>query len=321
MTNSIFPHLRERAVNVKAWLAIGCFLSFSHSAVWSADIDIDTQDVGSESIKEPAKRTPFSFNTHGDFVAKTKIDRGSFKGDHIEFAEADAEVGAVVYYCPAYTEGIRLALGYSATYLRWVNSPWVRQDHFYLASLTLGGFTERLHRWFWRTQLTLNFDAKEWSSSYMSYDLLFWGRYAYTENVGLHIGFLAQTGLRLDRAWPILGADWRLSPRWKINLVYPVNVSLEYTFAPSWSLAVAGRMFNSRFRISHHESYCKALIRYENLGAEVVLKYEARGVGANIHAGTTLGGRYRLADRHNHHAHSYHLEPSPYIGAEFDVKF
>lgn len=287
-----------------------------------ADVDIDTQDIGSEQITQPAKRTPFSYNTYIDAIGSAKIERGNFKGDKVHFAEAEGEAGMVVYYCPAYSEGARIAVGYTATYLKWSENPWFDQNHFNTVSVSLSAFSKRLDRWFWRTQLTVNMDADEWTGSYTSYDILLWGRYAYWENVGIHLGFLAETGLRLDRVYPIIGFDWQISRDWKLNLVYPVNMSLIYSLTPTWGLAIAGRFFNSRFRVHHDEIFRKALVRYTNVGAEFAIKYETHNVTANIHAGSTFsGGKYRVADRKNHHAQNYKLQAAGYVGAEMDISF
>lgn len=289
-----------------------------------ADIDIDSQDIGSENIKQPAKRTPFGFDTHVDYISPSKIERGFFKGDEIHYAEAEAEAGMVVYYCPAYTEGLRTSLSFTTTYIRWDNNPWFDQDHFNIVSLNLSGFSKRVDRWFWRSQLSINFDTHQWNGEYTSYDILLWGRYSYSgcnDDIGIHLGFLAQTGLRLDRVYPIIGFDWRISRDWKLSLVYPVDISLTYSLTHAWSLAVAARFFNSRFRVHHDEIFSKALVRYTNTGAEFAIKYDEKNISANIHAGATLGGKFRVANRHNNHAHNYDLEPAAYAGAEVDVKF
>lgn len=298
------------------WLALNMLTTLAF-----ADIDIDTQDIGSENIKEPARGTSFYLNTHIDAVGKTQIDKGFFKGDDVHFAEAEGEVGFIYYYCPTYKEGAGLALGYTATYLHWSDNPWFNQDRFDTLSLSFTGFTERLKRWFWRAQFSINIDTDEWTAPYTNYDIMLWGRYEYCQNVGVHVGFLAQTGMRLDRVYPIFGFDWQISRKWKLNLVYPVNVSLDYALTQKWSLSIAGRNFNSRHRVHNNDSHAKALVRYENIGAEFAVKYEDKEVSANIHGGTTLDGRYRVANWHNHHAHTYKLKPSGYIGGEIDVKF
>ena len=289
-------------------------------AVWS-DIDVDQQDIGLDKINQPAKRTPFSFDTHFDVIGASEINKGHYKGHKVHFAEAEVEAGAIVYYCPTYTEGARVALGYSPTYLHWQENPWLDQDHFHIVSLSLAGFTKRMDRWFWRTQLTANIDAQEWSGKYTSYDILLWGRYAYFDTIGIHFGFLAQTGLRMDRIYPVIGFDWQISRKWRLSAVFPMDISLLYSFSSNWSIGAAGRFFNSHIRVRREDHALKPLVGYSNVGAEFVLKYENPIISANIHVGSTLGGTFRVANHRNHHADDYHLDPSAYAGAEVDVKF
>lgn len=282
---------------------------------------IDVKDIGSETIIEP-KQGPFTLYVDFDAIGSSKINHGFYKGDKIRFAIADAELSGIFYYCPAYHEGANLSISYTYTTIEWHNNPWFNQNHFNTLSISLGGLSKRLYRWFWQGQMTINLDADHWNiDDYATYDLILWGRYTYCDHIGFHVGFIAQTGMQMDRVYPIIGADWRVSPNWKLNLVYPVNVSLEYLVNERWSLALAGRSFNTRYRIGKHEAFSKSVVRYENTGAEFAIKYHRADMTANIHAGTTLGGKFRVANRHNDHPHNYKLDPAGYVGAEVDVRF
>lgn len=290
------------------------------------DNDVDLSDYSSVNISKVEKKaesaSPCSVNVLVDAVGKAKIKNGFFEGDKIEFSEGYVEGGCIFYYCPAYKEGANAALRYTATNIKWSNNPWFEQQRFNTLSLTLTGFSSRLHRWFWRGQLAVNVDANQWNmSEYANYDALLWGRYEYCKNIGLHLGLIVQTGMQMDRVYPILGADWTMSKHWKLNLVFPVNVSLEYSFNKKWSVAIAGRNFNSRHRAGPRECFKKSLVRYQNVGAEFAIKYEDKKMSANIHAGTTLGGQLRISDQHNHHPHHLKLKPAPYAGAEVSVRF
>lgn len=288
-----------------------------------AEGDFDQQNIGSENIKQVAqgKPTPFNFSTHVDVIGSAKIDKGFYKGDKVRFAEARAETGMIFYYNSVYEEGVGGSIAFEPTFLKWDQNPWFEQDHFNLLSVNLSGFTKRADRWFWRGQLTVNADVEEWSGQYTSYDILLWGRYDYSEDFGIHFGFWAETGLNMDRIYPIAGIDWKISPDLSLNLVYPVNVSLNYMLNPVWSISLAGRFFNPRFRIHQDQTFAKSLIRYTNIGAEFAIRYENENTSANIHAGTTLAGKFRVANRHNRHAKSYNLESALYAGAEIEVKF
>ena len=300
-------------------------LSLLLGSIWTtsafSEVDITADDYGSENISEGTKNTPFSFDTYIDAIGSAKIKKGYYKGDKVDFAIANADLGMIVYYCPAYEEGARVSLSFNANYLDWHESPWITQDHFYTASLNLGAFTKRYDRWLWRGQLSINVDACQWSSDYVSYDTLLWGRYSYNECSGLHIGILALTGLDMVWIYPIVGFDWQISQDWKLNVVYPMNISLEYALNKCWTLAVASRNFDVRHRVEPHESYSKSLVRYRNSGAEFLVKYHFDKITANLHAGVTFNGRYRIANRHNHNAHTYRLDSAGYAGGEIEVSF
>lgn len=289
-------------------------------SVW-ADVEINQQDIGSEEIDKPSKRSPFSLDAHVDVIGPSKINKGFYKGDKIHFAEAEAELGMVVYYCPTYTEGLRVAVDYSPTYLKWNDNPWFDQEHFNLVSFSLSGFTKRMDQWFWRAQLTANFDSEKWSCQYTSYDLLLWGRYTLCKQIGLHFGFLAQTGLKMDRVYPVIGLDWQITKKIQLSLVYPMNISLTYAISSKWSIGAAGRFWSPRFRVHHQDHSHKPLVRYSNVGAEFIIQYENESMNANVHVGSTLGGTLRVANVNNDHARHYHLDPSAYAGAAVNVKF
>jgi hypothetical protein len=289
----------------------------------SKESPINFNDFSSEDIQEPAKAYPFSLSVNFDKIGKSKINKGFFKDDKIDFGIAYAKAIAVIYYCPAYSEGANLGVSYTYTAFKWENNPWFHQQRFNTLTLQLGGFSKRLTRWFWQGLIDVNIDMDEWNlNEYSTYDLLLWGRYEYCRHIGIHVGFIAQTGMQMDRVYPIFGADWKISKNWKLNLVFPVNISLEYILNKQWSLAIAGRSFDSRQRIHRHqENQPKSVIRYENVGAEGSIRYDIHNMSVDIHAGYTLGGKFKVANRHNNHSHSYKLDPSLYAGAEVDIKF
>jgi hypothetical protein len=304
-------------------------LAIIPSTAWSAG-DFDEESLEIEQITPPPKPdatpdkpTPFSLSSSVDVIGKSKITKGFFKGDELLFAQAQVEAGMVFYYNPVYTEGANVALTYAVNRIQWEQNLFTNQELFHTVSLSVGFFTKRMDNWLWRAQLAANFDSpgKRFTGEYISYDGLVWGRYDYCENIGIHVGFIAQTGMRLDKAWPILGFDWQINKKMKLSLVYPTNISFNYALNKHWSMGVAARFFNVRHRIKRDEVGARDLIRYENTGAEFAIMYEATGVEYNIHAGYTLGGKYRISNPSNHHPRNIHLGCAGYVGAEVDVKF
>lgn len=293
-----------------------------------AQEDIYPPDMGSESISQPLKeaasggKSPFSFSAFFDAVDKAEINKGFFKRDHFQFAIANAELAMIFYYNALYEEAANISLGYTETYFGWHENPWFEQTHFHTLSLTLGGITKRVNRWLWRGQLQVNYDGwDELSAEYFNYDIIFWGRYTCCSNVGIHMGFFVETGMRMDRIYPIIGFDWQINSRWKLNAVFPFDMALEYLINKYWTVALAGRTFSSRHRINPDDCHPKYVTRYSNGGIEAMIKYTRAGVSANLHAGVTLGGDLKIANSHNHKPHHYHLDSAGYIGGEVDVRF
>lgn len=317
---------------IKSLLALACTVSFLSTLC--ADEDIDLTNISTESIipenvpPKPPKRSPFSGSGEFDYVSPTKIRKGFFKGDELKFAEAEVEVGLVYYYCPKYTEAASLALSYTETLLDWEQNVWFNQTNFHTVTLSFNGVSKRICSWLWRGQFSINMDTDELNADYTSYDLILWGRYDYCPHIGVHIGLIGQTGLYMERVYPIFGVDWKISKKWKLNLIFPFNISLEYYLAPRWTILLASRNFDSRHRAerSHYErSYSKKsrepVWRYQNIGAELAVKYEGTKATVSLHVGSTLGGQLRIANHHNHHPHHYKLRGSPYAGGDVSIYF
>lgn len=293
----------------------------SSQAIADDEVDLSVSDMSAEKIQTKTQH-PFFFESKFDAIQKTEIKEGFFEKDRVQFAQGEAQAGMFFYGCPVYQEGAYVAVKYTTAYIGWANNPWFEQNHFNTVSFSLGGVTHRLEKWLWKAQIDINMDAREWDiNDYANYDGLLWGRYDYCDNIGIHIGLIVQTGMQMDRVYPILGADWLISKHWKLNLVFPLNVSLEYILNKHWSFLLAGRNFDSRFRVSHDKGHGKPLVRYGNIGGEFVIRYENGTMSANIHGGSTFGGILRVANHANHHPHRFKLKPSPYVGAEVAVRF
>lgn len=312
MKNKIFSYITTLTLSTLAL----------HAA--SQDTDFDFQDYSAESPSAADTDSPFSFTINADWIGKSKIKNTHYEGDKFSFRTAEAELGMVVYYDKSYKEAINLSVNYSPTHIEWEDdNPWFDQENFHIVSFSVGASTQRLCKWLWRGQANINADISEISAgfSYCTYDFLLWGRYEYCNNIGIHAGLIVETGMRTDRVYPILGVDWAINSKWKLNLVLPVNVSLEYYATEAWTLALEGRNFSFRDRVGRHEANPRSVVRYNNVGAEFAAKFTRSKVALNLHAGATLGGRFRVADPSNHHPRTYKFDSAAYAGGEFTARF
>lgn len=289
-----------------------------------ADADILFQDFNSEQMLQSDDYFggPFRVSVHGDWIQRSKIEKRKIHHQHVDFATVTAQVESTIYCNRECNEGVSLGVGYTAMHFDWNENPYFKVKEMGQVSFSVTGFSERLIGWKWQTQLTAYWEPKYKNfSDYTNYDIVLWGKRAYAKNLNLHIGFWAQTGMKLDHIYPIIGIDWLFCENWMLNLVFPLNMSLIYTIDQNWSAALAARVFNVRYRFGEHEHLKKALLDYRNGGLEFALNYNRDQFIANIHVGVTAGGRFRISDHDNKCKKRFTMDSAAYAGGEIAYKF
>ncbi len=303
-------------INRISLLIAGLALSWAPLAA-----DYDLADTSSQEISDETS-SQFTLKIFGDVILNSKHRGDEYRG-HIDYDHAEVNFTSVIYYNECYNEGLALGLNYEYTFLDWNDNPFFKRKSYDTAVVGITYFTHRLSDWRWLAQGTINFDADKWQfSDYTTYDILLWGRYHYCHNVFLHVGFYAETGLKLDRVWPIFGFEWKFCDDWALNLVYPMNISLVYNYNESWSFAAAARFFNDRHRAGKRGGFYEAVWRYQNTGAEFAINTDwCSWLKSNIHAGYTFGGKLKVANRDDKHSHRFKFKSAPYFGGELTANF
>lgn len=280
--------------------------------------DVDSGVFGSEKMADPQEEAgrPFSLSVSYDQVCRSNFSKKGLKKQSQWFSIAEIEAGGVFYHNPCYDEGGKATIGYSNTRFDWKENPFFRQKQFNVVSFELGFATKRITNWLWQANLSMNVDGNRFNvRHYSNYDLLFWGRYSITPNIGYHAGFLAFTGMHVNKLWPIFGFDWTFSKKWKLNLVYPVNISLVYQINPCFSASLAGRAFFNRYRAGEHEPLPQAIFEYRNTGAEFALNYEWNSrLKLNGHVGHTFGGQVWISNRSHNRINHLDINGAGYFG-------
>lgn len=291
--------------------------------------DLDFEDIGSQHIPptndDDADADPYQFQILGDYIFGAKVTNCKRLGN-LQVGITQIDLNRVVYYDPCHEEGIGVGLAYQWNYLNLEHNPYFSQKDIDTASVVFTGFTKRACEWKWSAQLSINFDnLRYWNiGEYMNYDMFLWGRYTYWENLGVHAGLFVQTGMKVDRVYPIFGVDWKINDQWMINAIFPMNIAVIYTFNPVWSLSLAGRFFDQIHRVKPHEPVPSAVWHYQSTGAELLLAYNpCKWLTANIHAGSTFGGYLKIANKHYESPPRarLRLDPAPYIGAQMVATF
>lgn len=284
--------------------------------------DIEEGDWALEKVSPPAQKGPFSISANYDATGNAKFSKKRLEDDKINYAQGNITGSVVPYYDEPHKEGMLVGIGYTNVHMDWNHNPYFDQHTFQTVNITLGGFSERLCNWDWKGILVANMNTAHWNCDYVNYDLTLWGRYSYTKDLGLHWGFIAQAGMKMDRVYPIIGIDWTINEDWKLDLVFPIDMTLSYHLTKDWSLALAARFFDYRNRVNEHETLSMAVFRYQSTGAEFAIEYDNdQNITASIHGGMILGGHIRVANRHNQHPHRLEFKTAPYGGAAVAVRF
>ncbi len=290
---------------------------------------LNNEEYSGQSIlaqDETAECGPFSIGSYADWTGKADFQHRHCKRklDTVQYGEAEADANMVFYYDRCNKEGLVASASYTFTQIKWEN-PYFNQSDFNTASVAVSGFTERAQDWRWAGQVKINFDNLEHFkfADYITFDLLLSGRYAYSECFGLHWGVLALTGYRIDRIYPILGFDWQISEDFKLNMVYPLNISLAYSITKEWTALIAGRAFDSRHRVGADQPVSRGLVEYRAAGVEAQIAYESsnKRIEGDIHAGQILGGTVKASNKSHHHIKRYPFDTAPYVGGHIAIKF
>ncbi len=286
--------------------------------------DIDSGDYGSEQMAQvDGKGSPFKIDFRGDWIKPVKTKNGYLKGDLLHYDEFQADVSGVFYYNECHKEAIGAQLSFNSTSLYWNDNPYYDQKRFNNFGIVIGGVTNRLCGWTWQGSLAANMDTKHLNfGDYTTYDILLWGRHDWRKNIGVHVGFIAWSGLKIDKILPVLGFDWTFCEKWRLNAIFPINVSLVYSFNECLSVSAAGRFFWNRHRIEEDALLSRGIWEYKNGGAEIAVNYAlGKWLTVNLHGGYTLGGNVKLSNMNHKHTQKYEFGGSPYAGGEIAVKF
>jgi hypothetical protein len=314
---------------VKAnWLLCSLFLSLATTTL-SAQAGSSAKDLRVKSSiytlgvnpSKPEIRNVFEIDASTNFLGRAKFRSRDLGRDRIRYFENREQI-SYTHFIDCDT-GFNIGLSYMDTGIFWRENPDFHQECFQNACVSLGLYSTYCPDWLWRANITARFnvDSTPWTRSVM-YAPTFWGRYSLSKRIGLHVGFTAETDLRRDKFWPIFGVDWQVTKSFKLNLVFPVDISAVYALTPHWSLAAAVRWFRYRTRIGRHDVLHGGFSEYQNTGTEIRLCYEySPFIQINAHGGEAWGGFLRISNHKDRHAVYYKFKSSPYVGGDLVIRF
>lgn len=286
--------------------------------------------------------------------------RGS--GSKMQFGEAHLNLDYTFSCNTGCCENYIMGVGYTYTRMHWSLNPIFTQSDFNALNVDLGATFGCICDWTVRvfTRTYLDTDSPN-PSHYLWWDLMVWGRLKHKENIGIHLGLLDYTGMKVNRMYPILGIDWRPIPELQLNMVFPTNMSAVWAFNDQFRVSFGGRLLYSRYRIREVDTledlsssflngesssansfpiprpfpkiphflvllgpdeYARAVWEYRAVGLQVSADYDCGGYFlVNLHVGWAWDAHLTIGAHSFNHKLTYHMRSAPYAGAQVNFRF
>lgn len=210
---------------------------------------------------------------------------------------------------------------YNTFTMDWDQNPNFLETRFFYTQFALTLFTKALESWRWIVRADYNIDCKHFSSprEYGLFSALLWGTHQKNDTWAYHIGALGYTGFEGEEVYPVIGFDYHFADNWLIQLIFPINYSIEYGFAENWTLALKGKTLKERFRSGPDNPSPRSVFNYSATAAEINLSFEKPlRLDFEIFAGYNFGGDFYLKDSKGENALYTDLRSAPYFGASLN---
>lgn len=273
-----------------------------------------------------SKKHPVHFDGEFRDVGSAKFYTHSVKGSHANYQDAHAFLYYSHYLTP--DNSLSWKLGYSFLDFNWPKNPRFEENDYHFVNASLGWVSTSVQDWRWILSTGVSVDAQTFNfgQSGVYYGMM-WGRYHFSDTIGMHIGWAGYVGVKNGYLLPILGIDWRTGKHWKFNGIFPVNISAEYLFNKHWSTALEVATFGRpyRFPIRVHggkDGYLNGIFEIYSPGLELDLKYQRTGrLCASFGGGWNFGGWILIKDHGNHHGKYFKYNGAPYIQGKLEFSF
>lgn len=250
--------------------------------------------------------------------------KGEFSGTDIHYQEGGASAFVGGMLTP--NNGLCLQTGVSRMRLDWEQNPRFNQKDFDDLVVSLAWINTSVENWRWIFDLGAHIDTKFFNLvKHTFYTGFLWGRLSYKPYMGFHYGVLGQAGVKSRYFLPIIGMDTFLSQRIGLNLIFPLDFSLNYYFSRELKFAVKYRSFGGWYRANHRVGNDQpspgALVNQHSMGVDGGFYYNKFGLSAAIFGGYDFGGWLFIQNADKSDQQYYHFEGAPYIGGKVEISF
>lgn len=243
------------------------------------------------------------------------------EGQTIAYTAFESEVRAIL---PLSKDcGVAFVIGWEHENFDWDESPIFNQTHYNTLDLSFSGFLNHFENWQWILGIGTEVDTSKFNFDlYARYKGMLYGQYACTETLNFHIGLVALAGMKKETVLPILGLDYSPHCRWKLNFIFPRDVSVSYLLGSNWSLAVSARRLSSRHRTATDAPAPRALFEYTNTGGEASINYHPSSCfNCKLMAGSMFSGNIKIMDVKGRNSTYFEFDSALYLGGKVDIEF
>ena len=272
------------------------------------------------------KKHPVHFDGEFRDIGKAEFRTHPIQGTHATYQDAHAFLYYSHYLTP--DNSLSWKVGYSYLEFDWKQNPRFTEDAYNFANASLGWVSTSLEDWRWILATGASVDATtfDFGESGVYYGLM-WGRYSFSPNIGMHIGWAGYVGVENGYVVPIIGIDWQQGKRWHFNGIFPLNLSIEYQCNKYWStsleVATFGRPY--RFPMRVHGGigrFHNGIFEVYSKGLELDVKFNTGSCfWASFGGGWNFGGWILIKDHENHHGKYYKFDGAPYVQGKLAFSF
>ncbi len=259
---------------------------------------------------------PYPFGLSGLFlnVGDARISTPEFRAQDLHYTQNNAAF-AYTHPCNPFW-GLIFGAGWVGTEVKWKENPFFHETQFDYVTLSLGAFTRSMSLWTWAITGTMFIDTAVLDlGNFTLYQGVFTGKYEFSPCLLIDVGFLLEVGLNKGKIWPVLGFEWDATDRLSFNIVYPIDISVEYELFRTVTLAASLRFLRDRHRVLDTEPLPMGIYEYQTTGAEFDVVFTPIDRFTLIgFVGSTVPGRLKLTDQNNHNPLFVEFKGSFYSG-------
>jgi hypothetical protein len=266
---------------------------------------------------------PYPFGLSGMYL---QVGDAAFRDpdvpkEHLSYTQSNAAF-AYTHACNPYW-GLIFGSGWVGTELLWKENPFFQEDHFNYVNLSLGAYSSSMPCWTWIMTGSMLIDTAVLDlGNYALYQGVLYGKYELYPCILFDIGCILEVGLNKGKIWPIFGLEWDPCERFSLNLVYPLDVSIEYDLFPWATVGGSIRFLRDRHRVLETEPLPLGIYEYETEGAEFDLTLNPLDcLLLTGFVGRTFPGSLKVTDQRNHCPAYAKFKGAFYAGASAALTF